>query len=54
MKILKFIKPMPPYIIDDIAAFDDISASKLIETGYAAQVDGDNNADNKGKSKSLS
>lgn len=38
MKSLKFVAPMPPYVVDDVASFDDKIADKIIEKGYAQEI----------------
>jgi len=38
MKILKFIKPLENYALDDVASFEDKIADKVVEAGYATEV----------------
>lgn len=39
MKIVQFIKPLEMYALDDVAAFDDRTADKLVEKGFALEVE---------------
>lgn len=38
MKVVKFIKPMSGYRVDNAASFDDKVADKIIDAGYGEEI----------------
>ena len=38
MKIVKFIKPLDGYRVDDCASFEDVVAERVIAAGYGEEI----------------
>jgi hypothetical protein len=38
MKVVKFVKPLDGYRVDDCASFEDVVADRVIAAGYGAEI----------------